>query len=179
MDNLTNELNGYNLYTTDLALQEGVRRADAGAHEAELAAYGAALGSAATIRMAEEANHFKPELHTFDRQGRRIDRVEFHPSWHGMMRMAREQGMITQPYSDSRSGAWPAYAAAFSMHHQIESGSQCPHSMTLACVPVLRQEPELFELLAPSPYTVSENCKSTCICSLAKPTLTRSRYATT
>jgi len=153
MDNLTNELNGYNLYTTDLALQEGVRRADAGAHEAELAAYGAALGSAATIRMAEEANHFKPELHTFDRQGRRIDRVEFHPSWHGMMRMAREQGMITQPYSDSRSGAWPAYAAAFSMHHQIESGSQCPHSMTLACVPVLRQEPELFELLAPKLFS--------------------------
>ena len=54
MDNLTNELNGYNLYTTDLALQEGVRRAGAGAHEAELATYGAALGSAATIRMAEE-----------------------------------------------------------------------------------------------------------------------------
>jgi len=153
MDNLTNELNGYNLYTTDLALQEGVRRAGAGAHEAELAAYGAVLGSAATIRMAEEANHFKPELHTFDRQGRRIDRVEFHPSWHGMMRMAREQGMITQPYSDSRPGAWPAYAAAFSMHHQIESGSQCPHSMTLACVPVLRQEPELFELLAPKLFS--------------------------
>ncbi|WP_342119777.1 acyl-CoA dehydrogenase family protein [Pseudoduganella sp. OTU4001] len=153
MDNLTHELAGYNLYTTDLALQEGVRRAGAGAHASELEAYGALLGSASTIRMAEQANHHKPELHTFDRQGRRIDRVEFHPAWHGMMRMAREQGMVTQPFSDQRPGAWAAYAAAFSMHHQIESGSQCPHSMTLACVPVLRQEPELFETLAPKLFS--------------------------
>ncbi len=155
MDNLTQELKGYNLYNSDLALQEGICRAGAGAHEAELEAYGARLGSEATIRMAEDANHHTPELHTFDRQGRRIDRVEFHPAWHGMMRMAREQGMITQPFSDTRPGAWAAYAAAFSMHHQIESGSQCPHSMTLACVPVLRQEPGLFEALAPKLFSRS------------------------
>ncbi|WP_028101963.1 acyl-CoA dehydrogenase family protein [Pseudoduganella violaceinigra] len=151
MDNLTRELTGYNLYTTDLALREGIRRA--GAHDEELETFGALLGSEAVMRMAEEANHFKPELHTFDRQGRRIDRVEFHPSWHGMMRLAREQGMITQPFSDTRPGAWSAYAAAFSMAHQIESGSQCPHSMTLACVPVLRQDPELFEALAPKLFS--------------------------
>ena len=151
--NLATELNDYNLYTTDLALQEGVRRAGGAAHEGELAAYGALLGSEPTIRMAEEANRFKPELHTFDRQGRRIDRVEFHPSWHGMMRMGREQGMVTQPFSDPRPGAWAAYAAAFSMHHQIEAGSQCPHSMTLASVPVLRQDPELFASLAPKLFS--------------------------
>ncbi|MES2130468.1 MAG: acyl-CoA dehydrogenase family protein [Pseudomonadota bacterium] len=151
--NLATELQDYNLYTTDLALQEGVRRAGGAAHEAELTAYGALLGSAATIRMAELANHVKPELHTFDRQGRRIDRVEFHPAWHGMMRMARESGMITQPFSDGRPGAWAAYAAAFSMHHQVEAGSQCPNSMTLASVPVLRQDPELFAALAPKLFS--------------------------
>lgn len=153
LSNLATELKDYNLYSTDLALQEGVRRAGAGAFEPELSAYGALLGSEGTIRMAEEANHFKPELHTFDRQGRRIDRVEFHPSWHGMMQMARESGMVTLPMSDRRPGAWAAYAAGFSMHHQIEAGSQCPNSMTLACVPVLRQDPELFAELAPKLFS--------------------------
>jgi len=150
--NVVTELQDYNVYTTDLPLQEAVRRADASAHEADLASYGARLGSAGTIRMAEEANHFKPELHTFDRQGRRIDRVEFHPSWHNMMRMAREQGLVSQPFSDPRPGAWAAYAAGFSMHGQIEAGSQCPNSMTFACIPVLQREPELFAALQPKLY---------------------------
>ncbi len=151
--NVVTELQDYNVYTTDLPLQEAVRRAGAGAHEAELTAYGARLGSAETIRMAEEANHFKPELHTFDRQGRRIDRVEFHPSWHGIMRMAREQNLVAQPFADPRPGAWAAYAAGFSMHGQIEAGSQCPNSMTFACIPVLQREPELFAALAPKLYS--------------------------
>lgn len=151
--NVVRELQDYNLYATDLALQEGVRRAGGGAHEAELSAYGAALGSAETIRLAEEANHFKPELHTFDRQGRRIDRVEFHPSWHAIMRMAREQNLVAQPFADPRPGAWAAYAAGFSMHGQIEAGSQCPNSMTFACIPVLQREPELFAALQPKLYS--------------------------
>ncbi|GMG93039.1 acyl-CoA dehydrogenase family protein [Cupriavidus metallidurans] len=151
--NVVTELQDYNVYTTDLPLQEAVRRAGAGAHETELSAYGARLGSAETIRMAEEANHFKPELHTFDRQGRRIDRVEFHPSWHGIMRMAREQNLVAQPFADPRPGAWAAYAAGFSMHGQIEAGSQCPNSMTFACIPVLQREPELFAALAPKLYS--------------------------
>jgi len=151
--NVVTELQDYNLYATDFALQEGVRRAGGAAHEAELQAYGAALGSAETIRLAEEANHFKPELHTFDRQGRRIDRVEFHPSWHAIMRMAREQNLVAQPFSDPRPGAWAAYAAGFSMHGQVEAGSQCPNSMTFACIPVLQREPELFAALQPKLYS--------------------------
>jgi putative acyl-CoA dehydrogenase len=151
--NVVTELQEYNVYTTDLPLQEAVRRAGAAAHEAGLASYGARLGSADTIRMAEEANHFKPELHTFDRQGRRIDRVEFHPSWHNIMRMAREQGLVSQPFSDPRPGAWAAYAAGFSMHGQIEAGSQCPNSMTFACIPVLQREPELFAALQTKLYS--------------------------
>jgi len=150
--NVVSELQDYNLYTTDVALQEAVRRAGAAAHEAELTSYGALLGSAQSLRMAEDANHFKPELHTFDRQGRRLDRVEFHPGWHGMMKMAREQGLVSQPFSDPRPGAWAAYAAGFSMHHQIEAGSMCPNSMTFACIPVLQKEPELFAQLAPKLY---------------------------
>lgn len=151
--NVVTELHDYNVYTTDIALQEAVRRAGGADHEAELTAYGARLGTAETLRLAEDANHFKPELHTHDRQGRRIDRVEFHPAWHGVMRLAREQNLVSQPFSDSRPGAWAAYAAGFSMHGQIEAGSQCPNSMTFACIPVLQKEPELFAQLAPKLYS--------------------------
>ncbi len=151
--NVVTELQDYNVYLTDIALRDGVRRAGGAALEAELSAYGARLGSGETLRMAEEANHFKPELHTFDRQGRRIDRVEFHPAWHGVMRMAREQNLVSQPFSDPRPGAWAAYAAGFSMHGQVEAGSQCPNSMTFACIPVLQKEPALFEQLRDKLYS--------------------------
>ena len=153
VSNVVPELSEYNLYTTDIALQEAVRRAGAQAHESELTGYGALLGSAQTLRMAEDANHFKPELQTFDRQGRRLDRVDFHPAWHGLMKMLREHNLVSQPFSDARPGAWAAYAAGFSMHGQIEAGSQCPNSMTFASIPVLQQEPALFEQLAPKLYS--------------------------
>jgi len=151
--NVVPELSGYNVYTTDIALKDAVERAGGAAHHAELIDYGARLGSAETIRMAEEANHFKPELQTFDRQGRRLDRVDFHPSWHGVMRMLREQQLVSQPFSDPRPGAWAAYAAGFSMHGQIEAGSQCPTSMTFACIPVLKKDPALFAQLEPKLYS--------------------------
>ncbi|WP_028221384.1 acyl-CoA dehydrogenase family protein [Paraburkholderia oxyphila] len=151
--NVVSELSDYNLYTSDIALQEAVKRAGGDLHEAELTEYGARLGSAESIAMAETANHCKPELQTFDRQGRRIDRVQFHPSWHAMMKMMREQNLVSQPFSDPRPGAWAAYAAGFSMHGQIEAGSQCPNSMTFACIPVLKQDRELFDRLAPKLYS--------------------------
>lgn len=151
--NVVTELKDYNLYTTDIALREAVRRSGGEAHEVELERYGALLGCEETLQMAEDANHFKPELQTFDRQGRRIDRVAFHPAWHGMMRMAREHNLVSQPFSDSRAGAWAAYAARFSMHGQIEAGSQCPNSMTFACIPVLQKEQALFDQLAPKLYS--------------------------
>ncbi|WP_322062294.1 acyl-CoA dehydrogenase family protein [Paraburkholderia sp. J63] len=151
--NVVPELQDYNLYTRDLALQEAVRRAGGGVHEPDLVAYGARLGSASTLQAAELANRCKPELQTFDRQGHRIDRVEFHPAWHTMMKMLREQNLVSQPFSDGRAGAWAAYAAGFSMHGQIEAGSQCPTSMTFACIPVLKKEPALFERLAGKLYS--------------------------
>ena len=142
--NLVPDLSGYNLYSTDLALQEAVRRQGAQAHEAELLQYGELLGSEKWIRLAEASHTHPPELNAFDRQGRRIDRVEFHPGWHAVMRLQREHRLVTQPFSDHRPGAWAAYAAGFMMHAQLEPGSQCPASMTFASIPVLQKEPALF-----------------------------------
>jgi putative acyl-CoA dehydrogenase len=151
--NVVPELKDHNLYAGDVALQDAVRRGAAQAHEASLSRYGAALGSEQTMRWAEEANRFKPELHAFDRVGHRVDRVEFHPAWHSLMRMLREQNLVSQPFSDPGPGAWSAYAAGFSMHAQIEGGSLCPTSMTFACIPVLQKEPALFEQIGAKLYS--------------------------
>ncbi|SPB15798.1 acyl-CoA dehydrogenase [Caballeronia novacaledonica] len=153
--NVVQEVRDYNLYASDIALQDAVRHAGGAAHEAELSRYGRLLGMASTMHAAELANRCKPELQTFDRQGERIDRVEFHPAWHTMMRMLREQNLVSQPFSDARPGAWAAYAAGFSMHGQIEAGSQCPSSMTFASIPVLRKEPALFSQLADKLYSTT------------------------
>ncbi|CAG4901086.1 acyl-CoA dehydrogenase family protein [Paraburkholderia saeva] len=157
--NVVPELRDYNLYTSDIALQEAVRRAGGGAHEPELSRYGEQLGLATTLHTAELANRCKPELQTFDRQGQRIDRVEFHPAWHTMMKMLREQNLVAQPFSDSRAGAWAAYAAGFSMHGQIEAGSQCPTSMTFASIPVLRKDAEVFRELSAKLYSTTYDAR--------------------
>ena len=151
--NVVPELKDYNVFTTDTVLQESVQRAGATAQADELASYGARLGSEHIRRLADAANHYEPELHRFDARGRRIDEVHFHPAWHAVMQMLREQNLVSQPFSDPRPGAWAAYAAGFSMHGQIEAGSLCPSSMTFASIPVLRKEPALFEKLRPGLYS--------------------------
>jgi len=70
---------GRNLYLTDLALCEAVKR-EAGdwLHE-RASALGAVAGSEEVLALGEAANRNKPELVAFDRYGRRLDEVRFHP----------------------------------------------------------------------------------------------------
>ena len=70
---------GRNLYTNDPALQEGVERLGAGWADAALRSLGDRLGSPEVAEWARLANAFPPQLRNFDRSGRRIDEVEFHP----------------------------------------------------------------------------------------------------
>ncbi len=154
--NVAPPLTDYNLYAQDTVLREGVRRA-AGSHadarDAQLLDYGERLGRADTWHAAVDANRASPVLERFDAVGNRIDEVRFHPGWHRMSAMLREQGLVAQPFADAQPGAWAAYAAGFSMHGQIEAGSQCPASMTFASIPVLRKERALFETLEPGLYS--------------------------
>ena len=143
------ELKDYNVYTSDPTLRRAVARAGAAWHDAELVRQGAEYGAAATLRAAEDANHFEPELHTHSRTGERIDQVTFHPAWHTMMAMARRNGIANLPFFDERPSAWSAHAASHYMHSQIESGSTCPTTMTKACIPLLRLNPALYGVVAP------------------------------
>jgi putative acyl-CoA dehydrogenase len=157
--NVVPELTDYTLFGTDLALQETLQRGGVHTQAEAIARYGADLGRAQTIRWAEEANTYKPALHSFDRVGNRVDKVEFHPAWHNLMQMLRENNLISMPFSDPSPGAWSAYAAGFYMHAQVEDGTLCPASMTFACIPVLQKEPALFEQLANKLYSTTYDAR--------------------
>ena len=128
-----------NLFGCDLALQEAVNREGAGWASASLQALGATLGSAATLELGRQANANPPVLHHVDRGGRRIDDVEFHPSWHQLMALMIGAGVHSAPWDSGQAGAQVARAAQFMLFGQIENGTQCPVTMTYASVPALRQ----------------------------------------
>jgi putative acyl-CoA dehydrogenase len=82
-------------------------------------------------------------LHTHDRFGHRVDRVEYHPSYHRLMETAVGFGMHAAPWADSRAGAHVARAAKFVTWAPVEYGHGCPISMTYSVVAVLRHAPDL------------------------------------
>ncbi|HEX5126288.1 MAG TPA: isovaleryl-CoA dehydrogenase, partial [Rhodocyclaceae bacterium] len=137
-------LQDYNLFTTDIALHDAVVREGAGWHGTALSRYGAQLGGAETIRLGELANRHGPELVTHDRNGRRVDRVDFHPAWFALLEMLYAAGVHCSAWAEPRAGAQVARAAAFFLQGQIEAGSLCPATMTFASIPVLAKEPDMF-----------------------------------
>ncbi|HTN48307.1 MAG TPA: isovaleryl-CoA dehydrogenase [Burkholderiaceae bacterium] len=128
-----------NLYALDTVLQEGVARFDAGWAGAELRALGARVGSAEVAEWARLANAWPPQLRNFDRGGRRVDEVEFHPGWHELMRLLLGAGVHADPWAEPKAGAQVARAAKYLLFAQVENGTQCPVTMTYAVVPVLQR----------------------------------------
>jgi putative acyl-CoA dehydrogenase len=128
-----------NLYEIDQAFQEGVARLGAGWADTELQSLGARLGSAEVMEWARLANAFPPQLRNFDRSGRRIDEVEFHPAWHEVMRLMIGAGVHADPWADPKPGAQVARAAKYLLFSQVENGAQCPVTMTYAVVPVMQR----------------------------------------
>ena len=151
--NQVDELTDVNLLAADPALAEALQRAGASWALPALGSYGATLGAADTWRLAEEANRHTPALHSFDARGRRVDAVEFHPSWHALMQLYRGQGLIAQPFTETRPGRWAAWAAGFYLHGQVEQGTLCPATMTTAAIPVLQREPGLWAQLQGQLYS--------------------------
>jgi putative acyl-CoA dehydrogenase len=132
-----------NLFRCDPALREGLEREGAGWAAGILDALGARLGSSEVLDLARLANEFTPRLQSFDRAGRRIDEIEFHPAWHQLMTLLIENGAHSLPWEKVQPGAQVARAAAYLMFGQVENGSQCPVTMTYASVPALRQNPAI------------------------------------
>ena len=128
-----------NLFACDVALQQALVREGAGWAADGLQALGAKLGEAATLELGRLANVHGPVLQQFDRGGRRIDEVEFHPAWHALMTLMIEAGAHSAPWEGARAGAQVARAAQYLLFGQVENGAQCPVTMTYASVPALCQ----------------------------------------
>lgn len=145
--NQVDELSGHSLLETDPALKEALQRAGADAFLPALGEYALALGRPETSAIAERINRVTPTLESFDKRGRRIDRVEFDAGWHELLALYRRADLVAMPFRDERPGRWAAWAAGFYLHGQVEAGTLCPATMTQASIPVLRREPALWEAL--------------------------------
>jgi putative acyl-CoA dehydrogenase len=132
-----------NLFTSDLALVEALRREGAEWAEKRARRFGEIVGRRETIAWGFEANEHKPVLRTHDPRGERIDEVEFPPSWHALMALGVEHGLHGMPWREPRPGAHVARAAMFRMLAEVEAGVGCPLSMTYSVIPALRLNPEM------------------------------------
>jgi len=128
-------------WAQDRTLQR-VLGADAG-----LAAFGAALASPDIREAARDAQTRLPELRSFDRSGRRIDEVHFHPGYHRLMALGLEAGYAATAWDGS--GSHLRHAAVNYMLSQVEPGVCCPMTMTYAAVPALSADPALAALWQP------------------------------
>jgi putative acyl-CoA dehydrogenase len=135
---------GYDSFAVDPALQDAIARG--GGRDwgpAELHELGALAGSAEVRSWGEQANANPPQLKAFDRYGHRVDRVEYHPAYHELMRTAIGHGLHAWPWADDRPGAHAVRAAKMLTWYPVDSGHTCPISMTYAVLPALRHQPDL------------------------------------
>ncbi|MGW2210880.1 DNA alkylation response protein [Streptomyces sp. NPDC001781] len=133
----------------DAALLEGLRREGAGWAEDGVRLLGVRAGGTEAQEWGELANRHEPELRTHDRYGNRVDEVEFHPSWHHLMRTAVAEGLAGTPWAEDRPGAHVARTAGGLVWGHTEAGHGCPTSMTYAAVPALRAQPDLAKVYEP------------------------------
>ncbi|OUM02926.1 acyl-CoA dehydrogenase family protein [Variovorax sp. JS1663] len=166
-------LAGYNLFETNRALRDALKFNAPQLQLAPLEHLGGVLGSAEMQAHARLANTNAPVLHTHDRFGRRIDEVEFHPSYHALMKAAVGAGLhgtpwgsphpnpppagegtdalLPPPLGEGRGGGSPHVqrAAGFMLFTELEPSILCPISMSYAVTPALRGNAAVFADWAP------------------------------
>lgn len=142
-DNQSDPLADVNLFAIDAPLQEAIKREGGQSALPQLMAFGSVCGSAEALEHGRRANDNPPRLRTFDARGRRLDQVEFHPSWHWLMSASADEGLHFGAWSHldgespRRPGANVERAGAFYMAVQMEAGHCCPLTMTNAAIPVI------------------------------------------
>ncbi len=155
------------LWRGDIALREAVAR-EAGQPDG-LAQFGARLGARAMRDAARDANRCLPELRAFDRGGRRLDEVHYHPAYHQLMRVGLEAGYAAVAW-EGGAGGHVTHAAMVYLLNQVEPGVCCPMTMTYAGHPTLAADPEIAALWQPrlaargydpSPRPVAEKSAAT------------------
>jgi putative acyl-CoA dehydrogenase len=141
-------LEDVNLYTADEILTAACAWSGAIAESDRLTQFGARVGNAEAQAWAVQANRSPPIFQPYDRYGRRIDEVEFHPAYHELMRIGLEAGVSGAAWNVAQAGH-ATHAALLFLMGQADYGVCCPMSMTYAVVPALRVEPAVAERWVP------------------------------
>lgn len=149
VENLPSPLADYNAFKTDKALCDFTRQFSPSLDLAELESFGALCGSASSIELGFEANVYKPEFHTHDRFGHRVDEVRFHPSYHELMRISMREGIHSSHWEGYGEGRHIKRAVKSYLMCQVEAGHGCPITMTSAAIPSLKNSPVLYGEWAP------------------------------
>ncbi len=126
---------GGDLWQDDVILRHYASRM--GADQGDLASFGRLMGHEDLREAGRVANRITPELQVFDRAGRRIDEVTFHPAYHDLMQAGLEAGYAARPWED-KTGGHTTHAAMVYMMAGVEPGVSCPMTMTYAAVPSLK-----------------------------------------
>jgi putative acyl-CoA dehydrogenase len=139
----------YNLFEGNRAMRDALRFNASALDTTDLSSLGAAAGSTEMQTHARLANAHTPQLHSHDRFGRRVDQVEFHPSYHALMSLATTAGLHGTPWGNSEGAAASASphllrAAGFMLFTELEPSVLCPISMTYAVTPALRANAALY-----------------------------------
>lgn len=127
----------FNLAALDAPLRE---QAAGGEPAAALLRFGAAWGGADCLALGRLANENPPRLRTHDPQGRRLDLVEFHPSYHALMAESSAGGLSASTW---QGGTHLARAARLYLVSGVEAGHVCPFTMTHAAPAALAAAPDL------------------------------------
>ncbi|MET3496690.1 isovaleryl-CoA dehydrogenase [Variovorax boronicumulans] len=134
----------YNLFETNRPLRDALKFNAPALQLGPLQELGATAGSAEMQTHARLANTHTPELHTHDRFGRRIDEVEFHPSYHALMKAAVGAGLHGTPWTGTSASPHVLRAAGFMLFTELEPSILCPISMSYAVTPALRSNAAVY-----------------------------------
>src|SRR4030088_446492 len=97
-------LEDYDAYSSDAWLKAAVRRAGVSWIEGAAVNLGRYVGSAGAPQHPALANRNAPVLHSHDRYGKRIDEVDYHPSYHQLMERAIGCGVHSLAWKREKGG---------------------------------------------------------------------------
>ena len=143
--NQTPAFENYNIYTSDVPLQNAVRKNGGEWINERASVFGEVLGRAETLKLGDTANIYTPILKTHDRFGNRADLIEYHPAYHDLIRLSIENETHCLAWTSEQKGAQVARSALMFLRHQVDEGSSCPLTMTFAAVPSLKIEKKIAD----------------------------------
>lgn len=132
---------GFNLFTGNEPLRDGVKAYAPHLNVSGLGAIGAIANSEAMVSHARLANIHEPRLKSHAKTGERVDVVEFHPSYHSLMQASMSAGLHIHRSHLER-------AAGFMMMTECEPSHLCPISMTYAVTPALKANTAIYEAIS-------------------------------